>query len=153
MSTYAVTIFLSAFLLFQVQPLSAKVTLPWFGGGPAVWTTCLLFFQVALLAGYGYAHLLTSRLKPRNQLHLHITLLLLSLAFLPVQPDPGWRTTVDMDPAWRVLALLSATSQTDHLRISRSIAKNRCDRIAKKLNARPRKRYGFETPGERFHAA
>jgi len=48
---YPVTIFLSAFLLFQVQPLLAKVILPWFGGGPAVWTTCLLFFQVLLLAG------------------------------------------------------------------------------------------------------
>src|SRR5450756_2080713 len=52
----ALTIFLGAFLLFQVQPLMAKFILPWFGGGPGMWTTCLLFFQVRLLAGYAYAH-------------------------------------------------------------------------------------------------
>ena len=56
MFPYALTIFLSAFLLFLVQPLIAKQILPWFGGASSVWTTCLLFFQSALLAGYAYAH-------------------------------------------------------------------------------------------------
>src|SRR6476659_4955951 len=56
MPAYALTIFLGAFLLFQVQPLIAKYILPWFGGGPGVWTACMLFFQLALLAGYAYAH-------------------------------------------------------------------------------------------------
>ena len=56
MILYAVTIFLSAFLLFQVQPLIAKIILPWFGGTAAVWTTCMLFFQLLLLAGYVYSH-------------------------------------------------------------------------------------------------
>ena len=55
---YAATIFLSSFLLFLVQPLIARLILPWFGGSAAVWTTCMLFFQVVLLAGYAYAHAL-----------------------------------------------------------------------------------------------
>ena len=59
MKIFALTIFLGAFLLFQVQPLMAKFILPWFGGGPGVWTVCLLFFQTFLLAGYAYAHGLT----------------------------------------------------------------------------------------------
>ena len=58
MPHFALTIFISAFLLFQVQPLAGKTILPWFGGGAGVWTTCMLFFQVFLLAGYGYAHAL-----------------------------------------------------------------------------------------------
>ena len=67
MLRFAVKIFLSAFLLFQVQPLIGKCILPWFGGGSAVWTTCLLFFQVQLLGGYAYAHVLNRRLAPRSQ--------------------------------------------------------------------------------------
>ena len=64
---YAVTIFTSAFLLFQVQPLISKFILPWFGGSPAVWTAAMLFFQVALFGGYLYAHLTSTYLKPRGQ--------------------------------------------------------------------------------------
>ena len=81
----AVAIFLSAFLLFQVQPLVGKLVLPWFGGSAGVWTTCLLFFQLLLLLGYLYAHLLVHRLGHRGQLLLHGGLLLaacLLLAFL-----------------------------------------------------------------------
>ena len=66
----AATIFLGAFLLFQVQPVISKMILPWFGGGPAVWTVCMLFFQVALLAGYAYSHFLIReglKLPPDNQ--------------------------------------------------------------------------------------
>src|SRR5436190_21466032 len=63
--------FLGAFLLFQIQPIIGKFVLPRFGGSPAVWTTCMLFFQVLLLAGYGYAHLSATRLKPRAQALLH----------------------------------------------------------------------------------
>ena len=69
MLAYAVTIFISAFLLFQVQPLIAKFILPWFGGSPAVWTTSMLFFQVFLLGGYVYAHLSTTYLKRACKLH------------------------------------------------------------------------------------
>ena len=75
MPAYALTIFLGAFLLFQVQPLMGKYILPWFGGGPGVWTTCLVFFQVMLLGGYAYAHLTTRWLKPRSQTLVHLGLL------------------------------------------------------------------------------
>ncbi len=80
---YASTIFLSAFLLFLVQPIIAKQILPWFGGSSAVWTTALVFFQSTLLAGYAYADL-TTRLGVRRQTQLHIGLLVLSLATLPI---------------------------------------------------------------------
>src|SRR6478736_1665533 len=63
----AITIFTSAFLLFQVQPIISKTILPWFGGSPAVWTTCVLFFQVLLLGGYAYAHVLTKHFSPLLQ--------------------------------------------------------------------------------------
>ena len=61
---------LAAFLLFQVQPVISKFILPWFGGSAGVWTTCMLFFQVTLFCGYGYAHLL-SRRRPRTQAWVH----------------------------------------------------------------------------------
>ncbi len=72
MLLYAATIFVSAFLLFLVQPVMAKQILPWFGGSAAVWTTCLVFFQTALLAGYAYSDLAVRRLAPRAQVKLHI---------------------------------------------------------------------------------
>src|SRR5918997_4281250 len=72
---FAVTIFTSAFLLFLVQPLIGKYILPWFGGSPAVWTACLLFFQTALLAGYAYAHAVATWLRPRGQAVAHVLLL------------------------------------------------------------------------------
>jgi hypothetical protein len=110
MARYAVTIFLSAFLLFQVQPLIGKFILPWFGGSPAVWTTCMLFFQVVLLLGYSYAHLVTSRLSPRQLAACHVTLLAASLAFLPIAPDAGvWKSADVQMPVARILALLGWT--------------------------------------------
>ena len=106
---YAITIFLSAFLLFQVQPMIGKMILPWFGGTAAVWATCLLFFQAALLAGYGYAHGIVKRLSPRKQWMLHSGVLLLCLAALPVIPDAGWKPLTPDAPAMRILALLAVT--------------------------------------------
>ena len=78
MLLYALTILIGAFLLFQVQPVIAKIILPWFGGSAAVWTVCLLFFQVVLLLGYLYAHAVVRYLKPRMQMVLHIALLAVS---------------------------------------------------------------------------
>src|SRR5580704_13077080 len=78
---FALTIFVSAFLLFQVQPLIAKQILPWFGGSAAVWTTCMLFFQIALLGGYAWAHWLHGQ-PIKRQILLHVSLLLVSLAVL-----------------------------------------------------------------------
>ena len=75
MLRYATTIFLSAFLLFQVQPLIGKLILPWFGGSSAVWTTCMLFFQIVLLCGYAYAHFISSRLSPRGMMIVHLAML------------------------------------------------------------------------------
>ena len=91
MLLFAVTIFLSAFLLFQVQPLIAKMILPWFGGTAAVWATCLLFFQTALLGGYSYSHFIVSRLRPKTQWRLHSALLAAALAFMPIIPNPAWK--------------------------------------------------------------
>src|SRR5205814_3037563 len=87
---YAGTIFLSAFLLFLVQPIIAKQILPWFGGSAAVWTTCLVFFQSVLLAGYAYADW-TTRLGARRQALLHVALLIASLAFLPILASSSWK--------------------------------------------------------------
>src|SRR5262245_34894715 len=91
MALFALTIFLGAFLLFQVQPLIGKFILPWFGGSPAVWTTCMLFFQIVLLAGYAYAHALSRFLKPRAQAILHLALLVAAALLLPIVPSPSWK--------------------------------------------------------------
>ncbi|MGD1029872.1 MAG: fused MFS/spermidine synthase [Opitutaceae bacterium] len=107
MPLYALTIFIGAFLLFQVQPLMGKYILPWFGGSPGVWTTCLLFFQTALLAGYAYAHYTSKRLKPGTQAILHIVLLLAALACLPIIPSVSWKPQAPGDPTLRILALLT----------------------------------------------
>jgi hypothetical protein len=109
MILYAITIFLSAFLLFQVQPLIAKIILPWFGGSAAVWAAALLFFQLSLLAGYAYAHALIKLAKPRTQLLIHGTLLLVSCALLPILPSVSWKPTAIGDPTLRILELLAAT--------------------------------------------
>ncbi|MCX6954640.1 MAG: fused MFS/spermidine synthase [Verrucomicrobia bacterium] len=109
MLPFALSIFTGAFLLFQVQPLIGKYILPWFGGSPGVWTTCLLFFQTLLLGGYAYAHFSTKLLKPRSQAALHLGLLLLSLALLPITPNEAWKTHVSGDPTWQILLLLTLT--------------------------------------------
>ncbi len=105
---YAGTIFLSAFLLFLVQPVVAKQILPWFGGSAAVWTTCMVFFQSILLAGYAYADF-TSKLGLRRQALLHAGLLLVSLALLPILPDTSWKPAGEAEPIGRILLLLTAT--------------------------------------------
>src|SRR6202161_1971427 len=109
MTLYAATIFLSAFLLFQVQPLIAKIILPWLGGTAAVWTAAMLFFQVSLLAGYAYAHFLIGRLNSRRQMQVHGALLLVSLALLPILPNPSWKPDAVGDPTLRILILLAVT--------------------------------------------
>jgi len=105
---YAGTIFLSSFLLFLVQPIIAKQILPWFGGSAAVWTTCLVFFQAVLLAGYGYADL-TTRLGLRRQAMLHVGLLVVSLACVPILASSGWKPQGDEEPVGRILLLLLVT--------------------------------------------
>ena len=107
MPAYALTIFTGAFLLFQVQPLIGKYILPWFGGGPGVWTTCMLFFQVLLLGGYAYAHFTSRWLKPRTQVIVHLLLLLTALALLPITPADSWKPRGGGNPTLQILALLT----------------------------------------------
>jgi SAM-dependent methyltransferase len=109
MVLYAFTILVSAFLLFQVQPVIAKIILPWFGGSAAVWTTCLLFFQMVLLLGYLYAHAVVRYLKPRMQMALHGGLLLVSALALPVYPNVAWKPTGTEEPTLAILRLLAVT--------------------------------------------
>ncbi len=106
---HAATVFLGAFLLFLVQPIMGKFILPWFGGGSSVWTACMLFFQLALLAGYGYAHGLAGRFSPRRQATIHACLLLAGLCFLPIIPDAAWKPSPDNAQVGRILLLLAAT--------------------------------------------
>jgi hypothetical protein len=109
MILYAATIFVSAFLLFLVQPVIAKQILPWFGGSAAVWTTCLVFFQFLLLFGYAYSDWTTRHMRPRSQVRLHVLLLLLSLVSLPIIPDAVWKPAGHDDPVVRILGLLAVT--------------------------------------------
>jgi hypothetical protein len=109
MILFGVLVFLGAFLLFQVQPLIAKMILPWFGGSSAVWSACMLFFQAALLAGYLYAHGLQRRLSPKWQAVVHTALLAASLTVLPIIPDPAWKSAALANPTWRILGLLAVT--------------------------------------------
>jgi len=106
---YACTIFGGASLLFLLQLITAKQILPWFGGAAAVWTTCLVFFQVALLLGYVYADWTSRRLAPGRQAVVHVMLLVLSLALLPLVPDAAWKPASAQDPLWRILGLLGVT--------------------------------------------
>src|SRR4051812_14487457 len=94
-----------------------KYLLPWFGGGPGVWTTCLLFFQTLLLGGYAYAHFV-QRLAPKRQAIIHLVLLAVSLAFLPIVPNPNWKPTGTEEPVVRILLLLTVTLGLPYLVLS-----------------------------------
>jgi len=118
MFRYGITIFLSAFLLFEVQLILAKRILPWFGGAPAVWTTCMLFFQFLLLGGYAYAHGLVARLSLPAQRRLHLGLLAVSALLLlalwaawgnPILPDASWKPSDSHAPVGRILVLLAVS--------------------------------------------
>ncbi|MEX1369338.1 MAG: fused MFS/spermidine synthase [Nannocystaceae bacterium] len=115
---FAVTIGVGACLLFQVQFILGKQILPWFGGAPAVWTTCMLLFQVLLLAGYGYAHLVGRIRSPQRQRNIHLGMLALAVALLlvrvvlwpsPINPSDAWKPGPDDVPAASILGLLLFT--------------------------------------------
>lgn len=109
MPLFAITIFLSAFLLFAVQPLLGRFLLPWFGGTPTVWTTCQLFFMVCLLGGYLYAHALPRLLRRRAQGWVHVGALLGSLVALPIIPSAELAQNQAADPTARILLVLALT--------------------------------------------
>src|SRR5918992_3975928 len=106
---YAGTIFLSSFLLFLVQPLIARLILPWFGGSAAVWTTCMLFFQALLLAGYAYAHVLVRFSNKKAEVSIHTVLLVAALVTLPIAPSDAWKPEGTEEPVSRILLLLGAS--------------------------------------------
>jgi SAM-dependent methyltransferase len=108
MTLYAATIFLSAFLLFLVQPLIAKIILPWFGGTASVWTICMLFFQVVLLLGYIYAHICI-RMRGSAQRLVHVALLAAAAAALPLAANAAWKPAGGGDPTWRIFGLLASS--------------------------------------------
>ena len=112
---FTFAIFLSAFLLFQVQLLLGKQLLPIFGGTPAVWNACILVFQLFFLAGYGYSHGLAMRLPIRHQIFLHCALLGVSVVFLavlsfsrstPIGLGPNWRPTYGANAVWTIAEVL-----------------------------------------------
>ncbi|HXR34328.1 MAG TPA: hypothetical protein VN754_00155 [Candidatus Binataceae bacterium] len=116
-AAYPVTIFAAAFLLFQIEPMMAKFMLPWFGGAQSVWTTCILFFQLLLLGGYTYAHLIGTHLTPRRQAAVHLALVAVCVALMtalalawrsPIMPPPGWKPADPALPVLRILMILSA---------------------------------------------
>jgi len=117
MHFYAV-VALSAFLLFLVQPLIAKQILPWFGGSSAVWTTCMLFFQGALLLGYAYSDVTPRLFGPKRQPRVHIVLGLLALLTLPIIAPESWKPTGGEEPVSRILMLLAVTIGLPYVLIS-----------------------------------
>lgn len=112
MLIYGATMFMSAFLLFLIQPMIGKFILPWFGGAPAVWTTCMLFFQALLLAGYAYAHGLATNFPLRRQARLHVALLIASSAavlWFSIAPSAAWKPSAEQSPVEGILGLLLVT--------------------------------------------
>src|SRR5437868_14395942 len=103
---FAAALFLSALLLFWVQPLAGKAVLPVLGGAPAVWNTCMLFFQAVLLAGTAYAHALPAWLGVRRHALLHLGVLLLPLLVLPLRPPAGWDDPRQLPPVWWLIGFL-----------------------------------------------
>jgi hypothetical protein len=103
---YFISVFISAFLVFQIQPIISKIILPWFGGGASVWTTCMLFFQFFLLVGYLYAYVLTKILRVKYQIATHLVCLLLSLFLLPNNIADIQNIPISGSPTWGVLKVL-----------------------------------------------
>ncbi len=106
---FTITLLVSSGLLFLVQPMFARIVLPLLGGTPAVWNTCMVFFQASLLAGYLYAHLSTKWLGVRRQTMLHAGVLLLPMLVLPIGISEGWAPPSEGDPIGWLLLLLTAT--------------------------------------------
>ena len=143
---YALTTLLSAFLLFQVQPLIARCILPWFGGTPDTWTACLLFFQVTLLAGYLYAQWLARRATPARQAIIHAALLLAALAFLPIIPSTALKPSGPQAPVWRIVMLLAATVGLPYFALS-ATAPLLQSWLAQTGSARPYRLYALSNLG------
>lgn len=150
MYLYALTILVSAFLLFQLQPVIARIILPWFGGSAAVWTTCLLFFQSVLLIGYLYAHWLYRSLRPRAQTAVHLFLLATSIVLLPVWPASSWKPAPGEDPAFRIIALLAVTVGLPYFLLSTTAPLLQAWYARRYKGARPYRLYALSNAGSMF---
>jgi hypothetical protein len=109
LATYAGAIFLSAALLFAVQPLFAKMVLPRLGGSPSVWSVAMVFFQGVLLAGYAYAHLITTRLPGRMSVLVHLAVMIAAIAALPLAIASGWGRPPAQGEAFWLLGLFTVS--------------------------------------------
>ena len=105
-NSFIACVFLAAYLLFQIEPLIGKYILPWFGGSPAVWTTCVLFFQLLVFAGYAYAHLSLHYFSAKNQSLIHLILLVLAVSLLPITPSVSGKPADASQPIFSILLLL-----------------------------------------------
>jgi len=150
MFLYGLSILVSAFLLFQVQPIIAKIILPWFGGSAAVWTTCLLFFQIVLLLGYLYAHALLRYLKPRAQMLAHGALLLTSAAALPIYPNASWKPAAPDHPILRILGLLAITVGLPYFVLSTTAPLLQAWYARRNAGAMPYRLYALSNAGSLF---
>jgi hypothetical protein len=117
---FALTLFTSAFLLFLVQPMVGKMVTPLLGGTPAVWNTCMVFFQALLLGGYAYSHTATAWLGARKQAVLHLLVLVVPVFFFPLAVDRSRALGADRDPVWTVLVLLTFSVGVPFLVVSTS---------------------------------
>src|SRR5574339_1063981 len=118
MFIFALIVFLSAFLLFQVQPMIGKFILPWFGGTPAVWSTVMMFFQILLTGGYAYAYWLVSHVESRRQKTVHFSLITIAITLLiflsmkwssPITPDANWKPQSVNTPILDIFRLLASS--------------------------------------------
>src|SRR5262249_39043819 len=107
--SFGAAIFLSAALLFAVQPMFTKMVLPRLGGSPSVWSVAMVFFQALLLAGYAYAHLLTRVLATRTAVFVQIAVMACALLFLPLAIRAGWGRPPDTGAAFWLIGLFAVS--------------------------------------------
>ncbi|HEX3675023.1 MAG TPA: fused MFS/spermidine synthase [Rhizomicrobium sp.] len=108
-AVFGLALFASAFLLFWIEPLFARLLLPRLGGSQGVWNTCLVFFQASLLLGYTYAHVLARYAAPRTQMLAHLVVIAIGAAFLPIALNANWAPPADASPVLPLLAVLAST--------------------------------------------
>ena len=147
LTLWAGVIFTSAFLLFEIEPILAKIILPWFGGSAGVWTVSLMFFQVTYLLGNAYAHWLVNRTSSRMQTRLHAMLLAVSLLLLPIIPKDFWKPSGAGDPTWRIFGLLAVTAGLPFLLLSATSPLLQTWYSQEREDARPYRFYALSNAG------
>ncbi|MGI9440958.1 MAG: fused MFS/spermidine synthase [Rubripirellula sp.] len=146
----AIATLLSAFLVFQIQPVISKMILPWFGGGPAVWTSCMMFFQIMLLAGYAYAYSINRLFSLRVQVIVHMILVAACLVFLPIIPGEAWKPEDGSQPTLRILAVLLAHVGLPYLLLSATAPLLQAWYAAKLPGKIPYRLYALSNAGSLF---